>query len=152
MAKWDAALSSEKLLTKSSLNQIWTAIRTNTGADVPFNCGFGWFIDSHHGDQFVQHSGGTPGFSSVIYRFIDDHLTIIILTNHSDLIIDQLPIDIAGMYAPALKRPEGTPDPEPSTTAKTKQIMSELLKGNHDSTVFTAPMRMFLNTATGKAF
>jgi CubicO group peptidase (beta-lactamase class C family) len=151
MVKWDAALSSQKLLTKSSLNQIWAPTLTNEGAEASFNYGFGWFVDSYHGHRVVQHSGGTPGFSSVIYRFIDDRLTIIILTNHSDMIIDELAIDIAGMCLPALKRPEGKRDPNPMITAKSKQTVSDLLKGNYDTAAFTEPMRVFLNTATGKA-
>jgi len=152
MVKWDAALSSEKLLTKASLNQIWTATLTNDGAVAPFNYGFGWFVDSYHGRRVVQHSGGTPGFSSVIYRFLDDKLTIIILTNHSDMIMDEFAVDIAGICLPALKRPEAKPDPSPMTTAKSKEIVSALLKGNYEPSEFTAPMRVFLNTATGKAF
>jgi CubicO group peptidase (beta-lactamase class C family) len=152
MVKWDAALSSEKLLTKASLNQIWTAMLTNDGAAAPFNYGFGWFVDSYHGRRVVQHSGGTPGFSSVIYRFLDDKLTIIILTNHSDMIMDEFAIDIAGICLPALKRPEAKADPNPMTTAKSKEIVSALLKGNYEPSEFTAPMRVFLNTATGKAF
>ena len=90
MAKWDVALSSEKLLKKFSLHQMWTSPMTDDGAYAPFNYGLGWFIDSYHGHRLVQHSGGTPGFSSVIYRFLDDKLTIIILTNHADRIVDQL--------------------------------------------------------------
>jgi CubicO group peptidase (beta-lactamase class C family) len=152
MAKWDAALYAEKLLTKSSLDQIWTAAATNDKAPMPFNYGFGWFVDSYHGHRLVQHSGGTPGFSSAIYRFIDDKLTIIILTNHSDRIVDQLAIDLAGICLPVLKRPEAKPDPNPMTTAKSKEMVSGLLKGNYEPAAFTAPMRVFLNTATGKAF
>jgi CubicO group peptidase (beta-lactamase class C family) len=102
--KWDGALYGEKLLKKSSLDQMWTATMAKDGADAPFNYGFGCFIDSYHGNRLVQHSGGTPGFSSVIYRFLDDKLTIIILTNHSDRIVDQLAIDLAGICLPALKR------------------------------------------------
>jgi len=151
IVKWDAALSSEKLLNRSSLDQIWTATATDDDADAPFNYGFGWFVDSYHGHRLVQHSGGTPGFSSVIYRFIDDKLTIIILTNHSDMIIDELAIDIAGICLPDLKRPEPKSDPNPMTTAKSREIVSGLLKGDYEPTAFTAPMRVFLNTATGKA-
>ena len=125
---------------------------TNDGANAPFNYGFGWFVDSYHGHRVVQHSGGTPGFSSIIYRFIDDKLTIVVLTNHSDMILDELPIDIAGICLPVLKRPEAKPDPNPMTTAKSKEIVSGLLKGNYEPAAFTAPMRVFLNTATGKAF
>jgi hypothetical protein len=38
------------------------------------------------------------------------------------------------------------------TTAKSKEIVSGLLKGNYEPAAFTAPMRVFLNTAAGKAF
>jgi len=152
MAKWDAALSTEKLLKKSSLDQIWTAAVTNDRADAPFNYGFGWFIDKYHGHRLVQHSGGTPGFSSVIYRFIDDRLTILILTNHSDMIVDQLAIDLAGICLPALKRPDANPDDDPKTTEALKDVVSELLKSKYQPDSFTPAMRIFLGTATGKAF
>jgi len=152
MAKWDAALYTEKLLKKSSLDQIWTAATMNDGGNLPFNYGFGWFIDSYHGHRLVQHSGGTPGFSSVIYRFIDDKLTVIVLTNHSDRILDQLAIDLAGICEPALKRSDSTPDPDPGTTAMLKDVVSDLLKEKYEPESFTPEMRIFLSTATGKAF
>jgi D-alanyl-D-alanine carboxypeptidase len=152
MAKWDAALYSEKLLKKSSFDQMWTATMTRDGTDAPFNYGFGWFIDSYHGHRLVQHSGGTPGFSSVIYRFLDDKLTIIILTNHSDRIIDQLAIDLAGICLPALKRPDTTPDPDPKTAAMLKDAVYGLLNEKYNPASFTPAMRIFLTTATGKAF
>jgi hypothetical protein len=152
MAKCDAALQSEKLLKKSSLGQMWTTTVTNDGADPPFNYGFGWFIDNYHGHRLVQHSGGTPGFSSVSYRFIDDKLTIVVLTNHSDMIVDQLAIDLAGICLPALRRPEANPDPDPKTTAMLKNVVSGLLAEKYEPASFTPAMRVFLGTATGKAF
>jgi CubicO group peptidase (beta-lactamase class C family) len=152
MAKWDIALTTEKLLKRSSLGQIWKAAVTNNGADAPFNYGFGWFIDSYDGHRLVQHSGGTPGFSSAIYRFIDDKVTVIILTNHGDRIVDQLAIDLAGICLPALKRPEGNSDPDPKTTAMLKDVVSRLLNGKYDLESFSPAMRIFLSTATGKAF
>lgn len=131
---------------------MWTANRTNDGAAAAFNYGFGWFIDSYHGHRLVQHSGGTSGFSSIIYRFVDDRLTVIILTNHSDKIIDQLGIDIAGMYEPALARANRNLDPEPQTSCRLREVTVGLLNGKHDPEVFSPPMRLFLRTATGKAF
>jgi len=152
MAKWDAALYTEKLLKKSSLDQMWTAPATNGETDAPFNYGFGWFIENYHGHHLVQHSGGTPGFSSAMYRFVSDKLTIIILTNHADRILDQLAVDLAGICVPALKRLEATSDPDPATTDILKDIVSGLLKGNYQPASFTPAMRIFLGTATGKAF
>ncbi len=152
MAKWDAALYTEKLLKKSTLEQMWTPAKTNDGALASFDYGFGWFIDNYHGHRLVQHTGGTPGFSSAIYRFTDDKLTIIILSNHSDRLLDHLAIDIAGIYVPAIKRPEGKTDPDPKTTLRLKQVMSNLLNGKHDADLFTPPMRVLLKTSTGKSF
>ncbi len=152
MAKLDAALYTEKLLKKSSLEQMWTPAEINDGALASFDYGFGWFIDNYHGHRILQHAGGTPGFSSVIYRFTDDKLTIIVLSNHSDRFLDQIAIDIAGIYVPALKRPEGKTDPDPNTTLKLKEVMSNLLNGKHDADLFTPPMRLFLKTSTGKGF
>ncbi|MCY7345539.1 MAG: beta-lactamase family protein [Pyrinomonadaceae bacterium] len=152
MAKLDVALYTEKLLKKSTLEQMWTPAKTNDGALASFDYGFGWFIDNYHGHRIVQHAGGTPGFSSVIYRFTNDKLTIIILSNHSDRFLDHLAIDIAGMYVPALKRPEGKTDPDAMTTLKLKEAMSNLLNGKHDADLFTLPMRLFLKTSTGKGF
>jgi D-alanyl-D-alanine carboxypeptidase len=150
MAKWDAALYTEKLLKKSSLEQMWTAEATRDGAALPFNYGFGWFIDSYHGHRLVQHSGGTPGFSSVIYRFLDDKLAAIILTNHADRVLDQLAVDLAGIYLPVLKRIEANSDPDPTTTAMLKDVMSGLLTEKYESASFTPEMRSFLGTASGK--
>ncbi|PYJ88602.1 MAG: serine hydrolase [Verrucomicrobia bacterium] len=151
MAKWDAALYSEKLLKKSSLEQMWSAQVTKDGAALPFNYGFGWFVDSYHGHRLVQHSGGTPGFSSVIYRFLNDKITIIILTNHGDRVLDQLAVDLAGIDLPVLKRPEANPDPDPATTSRLKDVMSGLLTEKYESASLTPEMRSFLGTASGKA-
>ena len=131
---------------------MWIPTVTKDRTDASFNYGFGWFIDSYHSHRLVQHSGGTPDFSSVIYRFVDDKLTIIVLTNHSDMIIDELAIDLAGICLPALKRPEPNSDPDPETTSRLRELVSNLLKGEYEPAAFTPPMRLFLNTATGKAF
>lgn len=149
--KWDAALNGDALLRRSSREALWRPARTNDGAPPSFDYGLGWFIDTYQRRRIVMHSGGTPGFSSTFYRFLDDHLTVIILTNHSDRILDQLALDIAGMYAPALRRPEGN-DPDPSRTERHKAVIAGLLEGKHEDAAFTNAMATFLRTATGKGF
>ena len=151
LAKWDAALDTEKVLKKSSLAQMWTPTKTNSGETASFDYGFGWFIENYRGRRDIHHSGGTPGFSSVMHRFVDDKLTVIILTNHADRMIDQMAFEIAGRYVPALNRPEGKTDADPSTTKRLKELMSNLLKGEWKPDDFTVPMQIHLNTATGKS-
>jgi hypothetical protein len=64
------------------------------------NHGFGWFVDRYHGRRIGQHSGGTPGVSSAIYRFIDDGLSVTLLTNDADRILDQFAIELPACTSP----------------------------------------------------
>src|SRR5205823_7014028 len=83
---------------------------------------------------------------------LSDKLTIIILTNDADRILDQLAIDLAGISLPALRRPDANTDSDPQTTAMLNDVVSGLLKGKSEPESFTIAMRIFLSTATGKAF
>ena len=150
LAKWDAALYTEQLLKRASFEQMWRANKVG-GAPAPYNYGFGWWVDTYHGRRVVAHSGGTPGFSSVIYRFVDDRLTVIILTNHADRVIDHLAIDIAGVYVPALARPQAPQvASEAQTSQRLKQALLDLFAGKPEPASFTPAMQVFLRTATGK--
>jgi D-alanyl-D-alanine carboxypeptidase len=150
LAKWDAALYTEKLLKKSSLEKMWTPARTNTGDAAAFDYGFGWFIEEYRGRRDILHSGGTPGFSSVMHRFVDDRLTVVILTNHADIMLDQMALDVAGMFESRLKYSE-TADSDPPQSAKIKRILTGLWEGKYDSEHFTPAMNTHLKTATGKS-
>ncbi len=61
MAKWDAALYSEKLLKKSTLEQMWTNAKLNNGEIVP-GYGLGFGLTPFLGRKRVGHTGGGPGF------------------------------------------------------------------------------------------
>ena len=61
-------------------------------------------------------------------------------------------VDLAGICLPALKRFEVNSDPDSKTTAMLKDVVSGLLDGEYKSESFTPAMRIFLATATGKAF
>jgi hypothetical protein len=43
--------------------------------------GFGWFLTSYKGHKLFTHGGTVSGFSGVIHRFVNDKVTIIVLTN-----------------------------------------------------------------------
>jgi CubicO group peptidase (beta-lactamase class C family) len=152
LARWDAALYAEKILKKSSLDEMWAPTRAANGAAAAFDYGFGWFIEKYGARRDLHHSGGTIGFSSVIHRFVDDRLTVIILTNHADRMIDQMAFHIAGVYEPKLKRAEGRADPEPDTTLRLKKVMSDLLgAGSAETALLTRELQLHLKSATGKS-
>ena len=87
LAKWDAALYSERIIKRSSLEAMWTPVPLDDGSAYPG--GMGWFIASAKGHRLVFHTDGGPGDSGVISRYLDDRLTIIVMTNlgahHTDV-------------------------------------------------------------------
>ena len=78
-AKWDAALYTDRLLRRTSLQEMWTPVTLPGGGNAPY--GFGWQVRRVNGHTNYAHSGGITGFSSDISRFPDDHLTVIVLAN-----------------------------------------------------------------------
>jgi CubicO group peptidase (beta-lactamase class C family) len=78
LAKWDAALYDDRLLSGASRA---LAFAPATRSDDPaVQYGFGWRIT---GDS-LWHSGETIGFRNVIVRFPGRRLTVALLTNRDD--------------------------------------------------------------------
>jgi CubicO group peptidase (beta-lactamase class C family) len=103
LAKWDAALYTEKLLKKASLDLMWTPVKLNDGAEAktaPY--GFGWFLGDTNGHRTILHGGAWQGFTSNIARYVDDKLTVIVLANRSGAAPDMIGRGIAGLYVPEL--------------------------------------------------
>lgn len=105
LAKWDAALYTEKVLKKSSLDQMWTPAKLNAGKTYADPYGFGWQINNANGHRVVWHAGGNQGFFVNISRYLDDRLTIIVMNNLDEYHCDTLQISaaIASIYIPATK-------------------------------------------------
>lgn len=76
--RWDQALKTEKLVKKETLDKIFTSHVT---APQLGGYGYGWLISSEDIGEKIWHDGNTLGFSSNISRYIDENLTIIVLTN-----------------------------------------------------------------------
>jgi CubicO group peptidase (beta-lactamase class C family) len=149
LARWSAALDDDALLTAASRELMWTPARTHDGGRAPFDYGFGWFLDDDQGHRVQLHSGGTPGFSSSLYRYPDDRLAVILLCNHEDRLIEQMAVDVAGMFVPALKRTVRARDPDAARTDRLWAVTARLLAGRPDPAAFTPAMNRFLRTTTG---
>lgn len=79
MARWDAAVSSGKLLKPATWTQAFTACRLPQGA--PCNYGYGWNIGTLAGHKMVHHGGSIPGFTAQALRLPDDKVFVAVLTN-----------------------------------------------------------------------
>jgi CubicO group peptidase (beta-lactamase class C family) len=100
LAKWDAALYTDKILKQSSLSQMWMPVKLNSGATHPY--GFGWELSSVAGHKLVHHGGSLPGFRAQIARFVDDKLTVVVLTNGDNANPNSIALGIAAFYIPGL--------------------------------------------------
>lgn len=99
LAKWNAALDTEELLTVASKTLMWTPGKLNDGSSITY--GFGWRIGTLEGHRNIGHSGSTSGFSASLQRYPDDHLAVIILTNTDEQIATKLAEKIATFYLEA---------------------------------------------------
>ncbi|WP_408988268.1 serine hydrolase domain-containing protein [Steroidobacter agaridevorans] len=83
LAKWDAALYDDRLLTDKSRALAFTPVTDTDDPTVRY--GMGWRItDEPIGGRTLWHSGETIGFRNVIVRYPEQRLTIVLLTNRND--------------------------------------------------------------------
>lgn len=73
---WDQALFTNRLIPRSSYEQMI--------AHTANNYGYGWEIRTWFGRRQIGHAGSGAGFSTFIARFIDDGLTVIVLSNSDE--------------------------------------------------------------------
>jgi CubicO group peptidase (beta-lactamase class C family) len=98
LAKWDAVLYTEKLLKRSSLEQMWTVAKLSNGQPNSGHYGFGWFVRDKNGHRILGHEGQWQGFETYILRHVDDKLTVVILTNLDSTKPERIADHVAEMY------------------------------------------------------
>jgi CubicO group peptidase (beta-lactamase class C family) len=47
--------------------------------------GYGWMIGKSYNRRSISHGGGIDGYTSVVVRYPDDKVTVIVLTNQQNL-------------------------------------------------------------------
>jgi len=78
--KWTVGLNNGKLLSKESLNLMYTKGETISGRRVPY--GFGFRIDPKD-KNIIYHHGKWNGFSTGLTQYLEDDLVIIVLEHTS---------------------------------------------------------------------
>lgn len=91
------AFRSEKLLKKSTCKLMWTNARLNNGNTTNFGLGFG--LTPFRGKRRIGHyGGGGLGFAGGISHFLDENLTVVVLTNTDHPDIGTLVNTVASFY------------------------------------------------------
>jgi CubicO group peptidase (beta-lactamase class C family) len=104
LAKWDAALEQEKLVSHASYEQIWSPVKLKNGSTAPY--GFGWGVQkAPNGNRLIEHGGAWQGFTTYIARYPDDRLTVVVLCNMAGAAPGFIAHRVAGMYNATLMPP-----------------------------------------------
>ncbi len=100
LSKWDGGLQNHTLLSAAEMAPALTPVKLTDGSEPhwpsepgednlapgkPVSYGFGWFVDYYDDRARMWHPGSTEGFRSVIQRFSTSGVTIVILSNRSDM-------------------------------------------------------------------
>lgn len=79
LALWDAALYTERPLTKESKRRMFADHRLSGGATTGY--GYGWSIFEYAGRPVAAHGGGINGFQGYVVRLPRDRVYVALLTN-----------------------------------------------------------------------
>ena len=77
--RWDQALYTETLVSRELLALMFTPHAEMPVAGLSY--GYGWVVGEMNKHKAAAHSGGIEGFATEIRRYIDDQVTIIVLSN-----------------------------------------------------------------------
>ena len=99
LARWEAVLHTDKVLREATRKQMWTAMTLTNGSSAGY--GFGWQVGPLVGRPAIYHGGSLPGFRSFYVRFVDDGMTVIVLTNSDDADLPAMALGIARRYVDA---------------------------------------------------
>jgi D-alanyl-D-alanine carboxypeptidase len=158
MAKWDAALRGKSLFTDAEKEMMFTpdpvSVKNNE------NYGFGWVVRTVEGKRVsVAHSGGIPGFSTMINRSMLKGTTVIVLSNNESNAAGVIASKVMRLLEPGVESepPKGDVDTKPELTSRHKTLFESLLDGSVSKDRFDpsflkkAPLDMIKATAANFA-
>jgi CubicO group peptidase (beta-lactamase class C family) len=80
--KWDRALYTDKLVSKTTLEAAFTPGKLSNGRYIPY--GFGFRLKGiEDNNRVIYHNGLWNGFRTAFYRYVDDNSTILVM-DHTD--------------------------------------------------------------------
>lgn len=131
LAKWNEALLTGKLLSRATIDRMWTVFPLNNGKPNPGSYGFGFFVRSLNGHRLIEHIGAWQGFHDYSAIYPDDGFAVAVLTNLAYPLSRPQDIGkvVAGIYQPTLRPPDilPIPDPMPERTKHLLHLLNSLV-------------------------
>ena len=151
MRKWEAALAGNKLLNSESKKQIWTPFTFNNAKLSPY--GMGWRISEVRDHKLIGHTGQTAGFGAAIFRYVQNDVTVIALTNLGEVGMGSLvAVAAAKSYIPSLSLSAvtGTVTISEVLAANLSAAIRDRYSGNVDDALYAASLTQSLNSQRSK--
>jgi len=148
LAAWDAALRERKFLRPASFEAWWTPVKLANGTSYPY--GFGWSLVQQRGERLIEHGGSWQGFRTMVARYVDVGLTVVVLANLAQAQPETMAYEIAGLVEPKLRLPDAgkaATDPDPARSARLRGV----LEAWADSRTTPAMAKGLAETASGSA-
>ncbi len=125
LARWFAALRTEKLLKIETLRKMWTPFLLPDGTSTRY--GYGWWVSEYQGRLVVEHYGLLPGYATYLLTLPDDDIIVIVLSNDEGKLnhVEQLAVEAAALAL-------GNPYQPPSFIPLSKTQLREF-EGNYST-------------------
>ncbi len=107
LLRWQEALAGGEVVSADSYERMTSPGTLNDGSALEY--GYGLSLGDLEGHRRVAHGGGINGFTTMLARYPDDELAIVVLTNTPGPTARQIEQRLAhqtlGLPAPARERP-----------------------------------------------
>jgi len=151
MAKWIAAQGSSKLIPDAIRNKIREPFPLTDGKMSAYSAG--WQIAELNKVRFLLHTGGIPGFSTVVIYVPTKKVGVVVLTNSEGGNPSALAMKLAESAVPDLKQIfTAVPDPDPRVTGAVKDALFLFSLGKPDLSRFTSELAGALTPNTISSF
>lgn len=101
---WDKALYTEKLVSRKSLDEMFTPFKDLAPGK---NYAYAWWLEKQSDRQAISHSGHINGFSTYIMRYPSERVTVIVLSNNRGVPSERISKDLSSVvFGAAYKIPQ----------------------------------------------
>lgn len=144
-AKWDAGLRARKILKPESWAEVYKPVKLNSGKTYPY--GFGWSLEKMPGERGAyQHGGAWQGFRTFYIRYLDDEISVVVLTNSSSGDPETIARGVAGRYDSKLQLPPAAPidETDPAVTQRLRGLIDDMVAGKPAVKDYVMPPEMLI--------
>lgn len=94
LARWERGLRDQTLVSREVLERAWTTGTLDDGSALAdedgYGYGYGWCIDEDEENPSIFHDGSWDGTATSYIRYLDDEVSIVLLSNQDEADLDDL--------------------------------------------------------------